>query len=167
MVFGHLDHIFWVSYLLCFGIGGVVFGGWQGDFQDVVFSNAIKIVWCKNMPGARHELVSMVHLDHMCLVHETWWVGLGRLNFGCWLDDWRKYVIFNIIVWGLNFILIKYMIKNFDNLVKFRVKFIHFIISIIRVSTNRSPHVEEPFIRNWHPEKLKFCVRDVVAMGLC
>ena len=51
------------SMSFCFGLGSVIFGGWLGDFRNVIFSNAINIVWCNNILGTLHELLGMSHLS--------------------------------------------------------------------------------------------------------
>ena len=155
---GHLGHIFRVSYLWFFVLRSVVLGDWLGDYRNVIFSNSIVIVWCNNLPGEESKLVAMIHLDNMCWVLKNWWVRLPRLGFGCWLGYFRKSTISNIILWEGNLILMQHMVKNYDKLVKFRVKMFHFLISTILVGTNWSCHEEELVIQNWHLKDLKFCV---------
>ena len=59
-------------------------------------------------------------------VIQTWWVRLVRLGLGCWIGDFQKSIIFNIIIWEVNFILMQHTFKKCNNLVKLWVKFIHF-----------------------------------------
>ena len=115
---GYLDHLCRVLKSWCFGLGNIGFGGWLGNYQNFIFRNAIKIIWCDNMPGVGHELVEMGHLDYLCWVSKNWWVRLGRLGFGCWLGDLRKSIIFNIIVWGGNSNMTEYTFDIFNELVK-------------------------------------------------
>ena len=49
------------------------------------------------------------------------------LGFGCWLGNFWRYIIFNIIIWGGNLILMQHMVKNCDELVKYWVKVCTFI----------------------------------------
>ena len=52
---GYLDHLCRVSKSWCFGLVNVVFGGWLGDCQNVIFGNAMKVVWCNNLLGLGNE----------------------------------------------------------------------------------------------------------------
>ena len=116
---GYLDHLCQVSKAWHFGLGNVVFGGWLGDCLNVIFGNAIKTWCCNNMPGSSHELVEIGHRDQLCWVLKTWWVILGRLGFGCWPGDFQNSVIFNVIVRGINLILMEYMVIIFNYLVTY------------------------------------------------
>ena len=94
---GYLRHMCWVSKSWWFGLGSVVFRGWLGNFRIIIFSNPIETVWCENLPGAVHELVSIGHLDHLCWFLKYWWDRLGRVGLGLWLVDFRNYTFINII----------------------------------------------------------------------
>ena len=147
---GHLDHLCWDSKMLCFGLGSVVLRGWLVYFLNVIFSNAINIVWCGTIPEVLHESVEIDHLGHICWVSKTWLFIVGRLGFRCWLGKLRKSIIFIIIIQGVNLILVQNMLYKRDELVKFIVKFIHFLMNIFLFGINNISHEEEPpCCNNW------------------
>ena len=94
---GHLDNLCLVSKKLWVGLGRFGFRCWLGDFRNFIFSNAIKTVWCDNLPAAGYELVKISLLDHLCWVSKNRWVGHGRIGFRWWLVNVRKYIFFNIV----------------------------------------------------------------------
>ena len=147
---------------------GVLFFGVEWVVFEILSSaTPSRLSNAKICQGSRHELLAMGHLDHMCWVSKIWWFRFGSLGFGCWLGDFWKSVIFNIIVWGGNLILMQHMVRILHELVKLRVKFLHFLISIILVGINQSLNEDEPVIQTWHLENLRFCVCAVVMMCLC
>ena len=87
------------------------------------------------------------------LMYQTW-----RAFFRCWLGGFPNTVIFDIIFLVGNFILMQHMFDNCDELVKFWVKLIHFVISIFLVGINWSSCEEEPVIQTWYIDISIFCV---------
>ena len=75
-------------------------------FTQNVRNNSVSIetFWCKNLPGAGHELLENVHLYHLCLVLKYLCFGLGSVGFGCWIGYFRKLIFSNTIkiVWCVN-----------------------------------------------------------------
>ena len=116
----------------------IFFGGWLGDFRNLIFINAIRIVWYDNIPELGHELMEIDHLDHLFWVSKNLWVRLGRLGFGYWLGDFQKSIIRTYLsgeeigIWWNICSTISMRLSSIEK--------IHFLIIFFLFGINRSFH---------------------------